>query len=151
MLCVTQPTQTHRKQLCDGGSLLPLLHQTLLHKVHEVRRVRRGGERRRGIQANRLHRRLCSQNAEGVPSLCQLDEGDAQRPDVGFQASRSVEHLGSHVTECATDCGSMGRGGVQLRCQAEIAQFYCPIVTEEEIVGLDVLSLIEVTNELHDG
>ena len=151
MLCVTQPTQTHRKQLCDGGALLLLLHQALLHKVHEVRRVRRGGERRRRIVANRLHRRCGSRNAEGVPSLRQLDEGDAQRPDVGFQASRSVKHLGSHVTECAADGGSMGRGGTQLRCQAEIAKLYCSIVTEEEIVGLDVLSLIDVTNELRDG
>ena len=151
MLCVTQPTQTHRKQLCDGGALLPLLHQTLLHKVHEVGRVRRGGERRRRIQVNRLHRRCGSRNAEGVPSLCQLDESDAQRPDVGFQVRPSLEHLGSHVTECATDGGSMRRRGTQLRCQAKIAQLYSAIVTEEEIVGLDVLSLIEVTNELHDG
>ena len=151
MLCVTQPTQTHRKQLCDGGALLLLLHQTLLHKVHEVRRVRRGGERRGRIAANRLRHRCYIRSAEGVPSLCQLDEGDAQRPDVGFQASPSVKHLGSHVTECATDGGSMGRGGAQLRCQAEIAKLYCPIVTEEEIVGLDVLSLIDVTNEPHDG
>ena len=45
----------------------------------------------------------------------------------------------------------MGRGGAQLRCQAEIAKLYCPIITEEEIVGLDVLSLIDVTNEPHDG
>lgn len=45
----------------------------------------------------------------------------------------------------------MRRGGPQLRCQAEIAQLYSAIVTEEEIVGLDVLSLIDVTNELRDG
>lgn len=45
----------------------------------------------------------------------------------------------------------MRRGGAQLRCQAEIAQLYSAIVTEEEIVGLDVLSLIDATNELRDG
>ena len=45
----------------------------------------------------------------------------------------------------------MGRGGAQLRCQAEIAQLHSAIITEEEIVGLDVLSLIDMTNELHDG
>ena len=45
----------------------------------------------------------------------------------------------------------MRRRGTQLRCQAEIAKLYCPIITEEEIVGLDVLSLIDVTNEPHDG
>ena len=139
MLCVTQPTQTHRKQLCHGGALLLLLHQTLLHKVHEVRRVRRGGERRGRIAANRLRHRCYIRSAEGVPSLCQLDEGDAQRPDVGFQASPSVEHLGSHVGRRSADQRSMGGGGVELLRQTEITQFDESLLRYEQVVGLNIL------------
>ena len=72
-------------------------------------------------------------------ALGQFDGDNAQRPNVRFQTGVLLEDFGRHVRRRAADQRAIGRGGVELFGETEIAEFDEPLLGDEQVVRLDVL------------
>ena len=83
-----------------------ICHDDALHQLG----VRRDG----GNHADR------AVSAEGVLALPQLDQRNAERPDVGLETRLVIKNLRSHVEERPAHSGTDGQGGIELVGEAEV-------------------------------
>ena len=103
-------------------SLLHILHQTLVHKVHKRSGPLRGRQSRRLSIAHESHHLQSSTTSIRILSLRQLDQCNAQRPHITLQLRSLIIHFTSHVPRGTTLCAPLGTGMFQLHCQSEITQ-----------------------------
>ena len=130
---------TYTKQSRRGRSLLRVLDKTRPNEVNEVRRPVRGRHSGRILNRDSLHDSQKRTRVEGVFVLGQFDGDNAQRPNIRFQTGVLLEDFGRHVRRRAAYQRAIGRGGVELFGETEIAEFDKPLLGNEQVVRLDVL------------
>ena len=116
-------TSTHTHQLVNRGSFLRIPHQTLADEINERTRPLRRREKRNASIANRL-RYSCGREAIiRILPLRQLNQRNAQRPNVTLQLRFIVEHFWSIIPQSSALVVQLGTRVLYPLYQTIITQF----------------------------
>ena len=136
-------------QLIHRRALLHILHQTLVHKVHILRRPLSGGKSGRCSITNQFYD-LCfnsflfkhlrrALSGKRVLPISQFNQRNAKRPYITLQLRHSIEHFRSDIPRGSTLCWPSAGRALQLNGQREITEFHQALLGKKHIQRLDVL------------
>ena len=116
-------TSTHTHQLVHRSSFLCTPHQTLADEINERTGPLRRRERRNGTQANRLRHFGGREAVIRILPLRQLNQRNAQRPNVTLQLRFIVEHFWSIIPQSSALVVQLGTRVLYPLYQTIITQF----------------------------